>query len=148
VLLKRGSRRTLLLALMAVFCAQAGLLYVGCKRQNTTPEPTPAEPQGGARTPQPPPPPNSVRDQVQGIVAQKTAQIHTERELDQYLAELEARARSQRRITALDVEPGIALIRGMTGTLGADKSVQKMMHFSDAMNRLATELNGQQPQAP
>ncbi len=90
-----------------------------------------------------------IRGQINRIIrreAEPLGQARGQRQLDAYLARLEARARAKGKVTALEVEPGLAAIRAhQPGKPGA---MARMAAYSSRMVRLSAELSGKSPRTP
>jgi hypothetical protein len=111
-------------------------LRAGTQEPTVTPSP-PHEPEPAEPTP---PPPRTVdaRPQIQRAIEAAAPSLKSPRDLQQYLGELEARARRNRQLTALEVEPGLAAIR--SATLEPQRAFEMEAEFMHRMNRLAAEL--------
>ncbi len=97
---------------------------------------------GGAPAPATPRParrrgPSPTQARIQEAIAERLPQIHNAADLDRYLAELEARARYNRQVTALDVEPGMMAIQQQVGDIGPAGVATKTAEFAKRMNDLA-----------
>jgi hypothetical protein len=81
-----------------------------------------------------------ARPQIRRAVEAAAPTLRTPHDVERYLGELEDRARHNRRLTALEVEPGLAAIRSL-GAEGDPQRVREMEgEFLRKMNRLAAEL--------
>jgi hypothetical protein len=89
----------------------------------------------------PPPPPRTVdaRPQIQRAI-QAAPALKTMHDLEGYLSDLEARARRNHQLTALEVEPGLAAIRQMSSELDPQRAFELETEYVQRMNRLAAEL--------
>lgn len=83
----------------------------------------------------PRPPPAPIRQLIADAIEQ--APVHGIAEVDAYLDSLEARARSQRKVTALEIEPGLAMIQRHSA-----RPDQDIGTFAQRMQRLQRELEG------
>jgi hypothetical protein len=63
--------------------------------------------------------------------------LATPRDVERYLRELEDRARRNRQITALEVDPGLAAIRGVDDPV---ERLEMEIEFLRRMHRLVAEL--------
>lgn len=86
-------------------------------------------------------PPTSMHDLIEREI--KQAPVHSEADLEQYLASLEARARARGRVTAVDVEPGITHIERFSHVPD-----QRVARFGERMTRLREELESEQAARP
>ena len=72
----------------------------------------------------------------------QASDVRTERDLDRYLDGLEAKARAQGSVTALEVQPGVMAIRKAPYTEDGERRMQRVMEFSDRMAKLSAQLRG------
>jgi hypothetical protein len=90
-----------------------------------------------------------VRAQIRQAVETDVTPLKSESDLDRYLASLEARARRNHKVTALEVEPGIRAIRNLADQIGPDRMQEKRAAFTQKMARLSAEFDGRDhPQPP
>jgi hypothetical protein len=90
-----------------------------------------------SRTRPSPPPPSPMRMRIREAV--ERAVVRDDTELSQYLDSLEARARAQGKVTALEIEPGFEMIRRQS------PDPDLIGRFSDRMLKVQAELNGTPP---
>jgi hypothetical protein len=112
--------------------------------------PTPSPLRVAAPTPLPPPaaPHVSMRAQIRQAIETDVAPLHSEGDVDRYLGDLEARARRNGRVTALELEPGIRAIQRLADELGHERADEKLAAFAQKMTRLAAEVDGRERPAP
>lgn len=84
-----------------------------------------------------PPPPSPMRARIREEVERTV--VRDDSELSRYLDSLETRARAQGKVTALEIEPGIEMIR----LHSPDPDL--IGRFSDRMLKVQAELNGTPP---
>ena len=100
------------------------------------------------RAPEPPRPPKpsgpDLRNAVGDAVAARTAQVHDAAGLSRLLVDLEAAARAKGRVTALEVEPGVAAIRDIYAGDPAQYRA-RMSEFSERMGTLSRSLTPPPP---
>jgi hypothetical protein len=129
------------------FVAGAGLLAASSfallqlRAPAATAAPVATAPRAADPAPAPPAAPPStvnVREQIKRAVEVAAPTLRTQPDVQRYLAGLEARARANRQITALEVEPAIAAIHSLD--LDPQRAAEMVGEFSQRMNRLAGEL--------
>jgi hypothetical protein len=80
--------------------------------------------------------PGGMRERIREAIEEASASSHNPQELHAYLDSLEARARKQGNVSALEVEPGIAQIRRV---LNREDEVrifgERMRHLQSTLNR-------------
>ena len=81
-----------------------------------------------------------MRDQVKARIQLEVTSLHTEQQVDAYLAALRGRARHNRRVTPLEVAPGLRAIRQLAGKIPLARLTEKELAFADEMRELAEEL--------
>jgi hypothetical protein len=84
-------------------------------------------------------------ENVQRAIDEELPQLHSERDLERYLGELEARARQKRQVTALEVEPGMRAIQRYAPP---EKTLETRATFSQRMAALSKEYSGQPDPSP
>jgi hypothetical protein len=94
------------------------------------------------------PVPPDVRAQIRQAVETEVAPLKGAGEVERYLGDLEARARRNRRVTALEVEPGVEAIQRLAGEIGPERTQEKLATFTQTMARLSAELDGRDRPAP
>jgi hypothetical protein len=107
---------------------------------------SPAGPRDSVPEPPRPPRPSGpdLRNAVGDAVAARTSQVRDAAGLSRLLVDLEAAARAKGRVTALEVEPGIAAIRDIY----ANDPAQYRTHiseFSERMGKLSRSLSPPPP---
>jgi hypothetical protein len=120
-----------------------------------SPAVAPVSPAAAAAAPLPPapsrrpslavPPVAMLPPAVQREVETAVPTLHSEGDVDRYLAELQARARRQGRVTAVEVEPGVQAIAQLEASLPPGRAVEKLAEWQQQMSALSREL---QPPAP
>jgi hypothetical protein len=83
-------------------------------------------------------PPPDARSQIRRAIEVAQPSLRTQADVERYLGELEARARRNHQITALEVEPGLAAIRGLE--VEPQRMVELEIAFTGKMKRLVEEL--------
>jgi hypothetical protein len=73
------------------------------------------------------------------------AQLHSERDVEAYLHDLEARARRQGRVTAFEIEPGIAAIQRL---VAPERVSEQIGQYAQRMGELSQKLDGRSEAAP
>jgi hypothetical protein len=68
-------------------------------------------------------------------------ELHDERELDDYLRDIETRAARDPEVAVMGIEDGIEAIHRLADQLGNDRAEQKQHAFADRMNRIAMTEN-------
>jgi len=94
----------------------------------------------GAQPSRPPAGQGGLRPQIRQAI--ERAPVHGPEDVDRYLDALEAQARRQGQVTALEVEPGVAMARRFYPT-----EPEKVASFTSRMLRVQTELQDAAPQA-
>ena len=85
---------------------------------------------GGVRPAEPPAaPPASVPE------------LHDERELDDYLRDIESRAERDPEVAVMEVENGVEAIHRLVDRLGAERAEQMQRAFTDRLDRVAIREN-------
>jgi hypothetical protein len=84
----------------------------------------------------------STRMEIARIIRQEVEPLRGVEQVEAYLARLEARARAKGRVTALEVEPGIAAIRGLLPRIGQKRVRLQVTAFGRRMTSLAARLDG------
>ena len=82
----------------------------------------------------------SPGDEIDRVVAEQLPSLRSESDLDRFLDDLEAQARRARRVTALEVEPGLRVIQRLDGVLPPGRAPEKMNEFVGRMARVSREL--------
>jgi len=88
----------------------------------------------------PMPAPSPMRARIREEV--ERAEVHDAADVERYLDSLEARARAQGKVTALEVEPGIEKIQRFS-----QNPDEKIARFGERMLRVQRELSGTPPAA-
>ena len=88
----------------------------------------------------PPPPTVDVRPQIRRATEAVAPTLHSARDVERYLGDLEQQARRNHRVTALEVEPGLIAIREHAGELDPQRQLELEGEFIRKMNRLSSEL--------
>ena len=94
-----------------------------------------------ARDPGAPPAASSsenLRGQIRKLIDEEVTGLETEEQVDAYLARLEKRAITRGRVTALEVEPGLAAIARLT-KLSPQQLERKHHAFSQRMAKLSKQ---------
>lgn len=86
-----------------------------------------------------------IRAQIRQADEVNQATLKTEQDVDRYLETLIARAKQNRRVTALEVQPGIHAILELTEQIGDDRAMAKHSQFTKLMARLSAEFSGEAP---
>lgn len=86
-----------------------------------------------------------IRAQIRQADEANQATLKTEQDVDRYLETLIARAKQNRRVTALEVQPGIHAILELTEQIGDDRAMAKHSQFTKLMAKLSAELSGEAP---
>lgn len=86
-----------------------------------------------------------IRAQIRQADEVNQATLKTEQDVDRYLETLIARAKQNRRVTALEVQPGIHAILELTEQIGDDRAMAKHSQFTKLMAKLSAELSGEAP---
>lgn len=68
-------------------------------------------------------------------------ELHDERELDDYLREIETRAVRDPEVAVMEIEDGIEAIHRLAGQLGNDRAELRQHAFADRMDRIAMTEN-------
>jgi len=79
-----------------------------------------------------------MRQRVARAIAEETPGLDSEPAVDAYLVQLERRARERGRVSALEVEPGVAAIHRLPPGAATN---QKRDAFTVRMSRLSAELD-------
>jgi hypothetical protein len=87
-----------------------------------------------------PPPPPDARPQIRRAVDAIAPTLETPRDFDRYVESLEQRARRERKLTAVEVEPGFEAIRRMRSQIGPERTMQLQAEYIAKLNRLSSEL--------
>ena len=89
-----------------------------------------------------PPPPKlpDARPQIHRAIEQAAPTLKSAHDVEQYLADLEARARRNHQLTSLEVEPGLAAIRKLAGD-DPQLAFQLQAEYMQKMTRLSAELS-------
>jgi hypothetical protein len=134
-----------ILSALALLASVSSLLF-GLRRPLQIPsvarsaEPHAVEP--AAVEPAPPrplPPIVDARPQIKKAIAEARPQLTSPREVERYLSDLEAQARRQHQVTALEVLPGVAAIREQ---YPPEEAIARVQEFGNRMTRLSAELDG------
>jgi hypothetical protein len=115
------------------------------------PAPDVPPPRRDSRDEMPPPPPAdqpSVHAAIERKVEADRPTLHNAHDIDGYLADLEAHARQNGKVTALEVEPGLMAIREHAEQLGTEEALRKSDEFAQKMARLSAQLDGRPLNAP
>jgi hypothetical protein len=116
-------------------------LRVGRQAPTVVVAPQPALQEPEPATPLPPLPRTvDARPQIHRVIEEAAPSLKSPRDVEQYLGDLEARARRNHQLTALEVEPGLAAIRRLGGSLEPQRAFEMEAEFVKRMNRLAAEL--------
>jgi hypothetical protein len=97
--------------------------------------PQPVWSRSGSSAPQLP----ALPEEVQHTIDEEVPHLQSERDMERYLGELEARARQRHQVTALEIEPGMRAIRQL---LPPDKAMEASVRFSQRMLEIGRELDG------
>jgi hypothetical protein len=106
------------------------------KREETAEPPTP---------PKPLPPTVDAHPQIRQAVIEAKPKLRSPRDVDGYLADLEAQARRKHQVTALEVEPAIAAIRSQ---YPHEEAKKRIAEYTARMSQLSAELDGRDPNQP
>jgi len=87
------------------------------------------------------PPTVDVRAKIAQAVEQKAPALKSPRDVEHYLDDLEAQARRNRQVTALEVQPGLFAIARMRGELGPERALELELQFTQKMARLSSEYD-------
>jgi hypothetical protein len=100
-------------------------------------------PSGAMRPPPatPPAPEKEMLTEIDQVEEARLPTITTERQLDAYLVELEAQARANHKVSALEVQPAIEAIRRLGSTLGPERTFERIRAYSQKMSQLSAELD-------
>jgi hypothetical protein len=134
------------LAIVVLFDRPAGAQLDGAPSPPSQPTTTeaPAPPPRRANDddkPEPETAPRNIRAEVEQKVEADRPRLNSAHDVDSYLVDLEARARRNGRVTALEIEPGVMAIREHEAQLGPDQALQKTAEFTQKMARLSAELD-------
>ncbi len=114
-----------------------------------TPPHAPVRTGASARTSDPDTGAQVLRALLKAAELTEAQAVTNEAELDLLLARLEERARSQKMVTALEVQPGIDAILKLAPELGIERMLKKHADFMQRMAELSAELDGRSvPQTP
>jgi hypothetical protein len=131
------------------FVAGAGLLAASSfallelRAPAATAAPIVIAPRPAAPAPAPPaapPPAASLRPQIRAAIEAAAPSLRTQADVQRYLADLEARARKNHQLTALEVMPGLAAIHGLAGRVDPERRTEMQEDFNRRINRLTDEL--------
>jgi hypothetical protein len=81
-----------------------------------------------------------VRDQVKDLIRLEVSPLHTEAEVDAYLVTLQGRARRNRRVSPIEVAPGLRAVHQLVGKIPFERITDKELAFADAMAKIAEEV--------
>ena len=87
-------------------------------------------------------PRTEVRSQVRSVIERDRPRVQTVASLDGYLSDLERAARANHRVTALEVQPGVAAIAALAEELDPQRTIERQMEFARQMQVLSAELDG------
>ena len=93
------------------------------------------------------PPVQTMRDRVAAVIAKEVTHLKAEREIAQYLETLKERAVRQQRVTALEVQPGVAALQTLESDLGPDEMNRRIDVFTSEMAALSKQF-GHAPDPP
>jgi hypothetical protein len=85
--------------------------------------------------------PTEMPRRIAAAVDGEVSELATPAQVDAYLNQLQGRARRQGRVTALEVEPGLAALARFRDELGSDELFRRQERFKLAVLQLARELD-------
>jgi hypothetical protein len=88
----------------------------------------------------PPPARPDARPRIRRAVDAIAPTLETPHDLDRYVDAMEQRARRERQLTAVEIEPGFEAIRRMRGQIGAERAMQLQAEYIQKLNRLSNDL--------
>jgi hypothetical protein len=106
--------------------AAAVFSTLGCARER------PAASSAAALAPR-----DDMRTRIEQAIEREVASLRGREEVSSYLESLRARATAQRRVTALEVEPGVAAIERLAPSIGSEAAAEWVRSFRQSMAGLS-----------
>jgi len=86
-----------------------------------------------------------MRARIEEAIRTEVEPLHGRRDVEAYLERLTRRAVAQRRVTALEVEPGVAAIERLMPELGPEATQEWVARFVQSMTALSREYRESPP---
>jgi hypothetical protein len=88
-----------------------------------------------------------MRARIEEAIRTEVEPLHRRPDVEAYLERLRRRAVAQRRVTALEVEPGVAAIERLMPELGPEATQERVARFVQSMTALSREYRESSPKS-